>query len=428
MPGESTFADTKTGEVSSINPVTGEPQRVVPAATAKKPYDSPEITEASITGESDIMTSDGSPSLGLWNRFKKAIGFGDKTIDDVLSTAQQNGAIVKELEPGVYEVTQNGVVKYGKITNVPSTEENFDIQTVSIYKDGNPEPVEVTKYYKNSPVAQRTVRDGENLTHIIYDRGSKYGVSYSGYDAKGNKVPGQEQSVSIIYGDEQKVMATYTGEELETALLAPTRNTTDMYASYLLQVDGALSNFSPSSRIVEWQALDGTKHLVSRGRQYKPENFVRTVKAEEVKPYTDFATDTPAFSQKIAEYNEFAKTRNLTIEQDGKKLVFKNEKGNVVREIETTKDGTGVKRDTFYELTRDGEVSQSVTRDGNGKITTRTLNEYRPWWGKACTVTIDYVNGSAHTGLYLNGELTQPKTLTLEQGLSRFQEIAGFIN
>ena len=111
MPGESTFADTKTGEVSSINPVTGEPQRVVPAATAKKPYDSPEITEASITGESDIMTSDGSPSLGLWNRFKKAIGFGDKTIDDVLSTAQQNGAIVKELEPGVYEVTQNGVVK-----------------------------------------------------------------------------------------------------------------------------------------------------------------------------------------------------------------------------------------------------------------------------------------------------------------------------
>ena len=392
-----------------------------------KPYVKPEMTEVSVAPQGEVMASDGYTSTGLWSRFKRAVGIGGKkTLDSVLESARTEGALVEELENGEYRVTQRLKSENGKSVPVGHNAESFRVETVTVYKAGSVEPVEHTKYYNGHSVAQRTVRDGENLTHIIYDRGTKYGVSYSGYDAKGNKVPGQEQSVSIIYGDEQKVLATYTGEDLENAMLAPIHNTTDRYASSLLDVDSALSGFSVNQRILEWQASDGTKYLVESGKRYKPENLTRPVAQENVKEYTDFASETPAYAEKMGEYNEYAKARNLTIEENGNTLQFKNEKGQVVREIYTS-DKRKILKDDFYQLTRNGEITQSVTTDGNGKILSRTLTEYRQWWGKACTVTLDYVKGKAHTGLYLDGELTQPQELTLEQGYSRFRDIAGYI-
>ncbi len=76
-------------------------------------------------------------------------------------------------------------------------------------------------------------------------------------------------------------------------------------------------------------------------------------------------------------------------------------------------------------MNRDGDIVQSATRDGSGKIISRTVNEYRDFWGKACTVTLDYIKGEAHTGLWLNGNLTNQQTVYLENGIALFGNYAG---
>ena len=420
------------GNKMRSNPVTGEPQ--APAAEpAKRSYTKPEMTEAGVKPEGDVLASDGATSTGFWSTVKRAFGFGKtKTLDSVLESARKAGAEVKEIAPGEYQVTQRYQMKSGELQVAGANAEKYHIESVATYKDGSPEPVDVIRYFENylggqDAVVQRTMRDESgNLTHYILDRGTGYGVEYSGYDAKGNKVPGQEQMIRII-DKNNNVLQTYTGEEIENALLAPATNETSRHSQSLLDVRSAVSDHGAGRRIVEWQANGGTKALVSNGKRFVAENFVRPVAADAVQEYTEFSSSTPEFSAKMSEYNEFARTRNLTISEEkvlhGTLLQFKDAKGHVVRSIKS--DGTAVKEETFYELNRDGDVVQSATKDADGNILSRTIIEYRPWWGKASTVTLDYVNGTAESGLYLNGNLTQQKTHDLSTGKSLFRDVAG---
>ena len=404
--------------------------------TDKKAYVTPEITETSAAPQEDVLASDGTSSSGLWSRFKKAIGIdsSNKSLDQVLETARKEGALVEELGNGEYRVTQRKAWKDGKTYNVGAQAKEYHTETVETYKDGNPEPVDVIRYShdnwsnRQEAVVQRTMRDENGVTHYILDRSSGYGVEYSGYDTNGNKVPGKDQIVRVIDKD-NKVLAEYTGEDIENALLVPSRNNTDSHAQPLLDVKHAISNSGISMNIVGWQATDGTGYLISSGQRFKPENFVKPVSEENIQEYTDVTLETPAFSEKSAEYNEFARTRNLTITEEtsdnGKNIQFKDAKGHVVRSVTADKNGTGISTDEFFELNRDGDIVQSATRDGSGKIISRTVNEYRAFWGKACTVTLDYINGEAHSGLWLRGNLTNQQTVNLESGIALFRDYAG---
>jgi hypothetical protein len=51
-----------------------------------------------------------------------------------------------------------------------------------------------------------------------------------------------------------------------------------------------------------------------------------------------------------------------------------------VREIKAESNKQEIKSDTFFQLTKDGEIYQSATRDKNGKIVSRTINEFRQRW------------------------------------------------
>lgn len=404
--------------------------------TDKKAYVTPEITETSAAPQEDVLASDGTSSSGLWSRFKKAIGIdsSNKSLDQVLETARKEGALVEELGNGEYRVTQRKAWKDGKTYNVGAQAKEYHTETVETYKDGNPEPVDVIRYShdnwsnRQEAVVQRTMRDENGVTHYILDRSSGYGVEYSGYDTNGNKVPGKDQIVRVIDKD-NKVLAEYTGEDIENALLVPSRNNTDSHAQPLLDVKHAISNSGISMNIVGWQATDGTGYLISSGQRFKPENFVKPVSEENIQEYTDVTLETPAFSEKSAEYNEFARTRNLTITEEtsdnGKNIQFKDAKGHVVRSVTADKNGTGISTDEFFELNRDGDIVQSATRDGSGKIISRTVNEYRAFWGKACTVTLDYIKGEAHSGLWLRGNLTNQQTVNLESGIALFRDYAG---
>lgn len=404
--------------------------------TDKKAYVTPELTETSTVPQEDVLASDGTSSSGLWSRFKKAIGIdsSNKSLDQVLETARKEGALVEELGNGEYRVTQRKAWKDGKTYNVGAQAKEYHTETVETYKDGNPEPVDVIRYShdnwsnRQEPVVQRTVRGENGVTHYILDRSTGYGVEYSGYDANGNKVPGKDQIVRVIDKD-NKVLAEYSGEDIENALLVPSRNNTDSHAQPLLDVKHAISNSGISMNIVGWQATDGTGYLISSGQRFKPENFVKPVSEENIQEYTDVTLETPAFSEKAAEYNEFARTRNLTITEEtsdnGKNIQFKDAKGHVVRSITADKNGTGISTDEFFELNRDGDIVQSATRDGSGKIISRTVNEYRAFWGKACTVTLDYIKGEAHSGLWLRGNLTNQQTVNLESGIALFRDYAG---
>ena len=356
---------------------------------------------------------------------------GTKTLDMVLNKARKEGAIVENLGNGEYKVTQKHLLRSGEIQPVGSSAEKYDVETVEIYKEGSTEPVEITKYHTGiggeKPVFQKTVRTENGYVHSITDRQTGYGVEYHGYDREGNPVQGQQQAVKII-GKDGSVLAEYTGDDIEAGLLAPRNNTTDDYSGSLLSVRSALSVYGVGQSLVDWQVYDGTKHLVANGQQFNPERFVRPVSEADVQPYTDATTATQAFEPKMAEYNEFAKVRNLTIEESRRSgvplLQFKNSKGYVVREIEAFADQMEVNKDTFYELTSNGEVRQSVVKDRHGKIIQRTITEFRQWWGKASTVTLDYENGVAYSGLYLDGKLTDQNTHDIDTGKSLFANIA----
>ena len=398
------------------------------ASEPKQEYVKPTAEELSIAPENEVLASNGSSSTGLWARLKKAVGLSSKKpLEDVIESARKDGASVEDFGNGEYRIIQRLEFQNGKLVPVGANAKNYSIQTIASYRDGNPEPVDLIKIHSGwmgeEAVVQRTMVDEDgNITHYLLDRKTGYGVEFAGYDRNGEKIAGQEQVVRIINKD-NVVLAEYTGEDIDNARLVPSYNNTDSYSKPLLNVKNAVGDRGFSQNIVEWQATDGTKSIISNGKRFKPENFTRPVPAEEVQAYTDVSSETPAFREKMGEYNEFAKARNLTIEENDNTLVFKNQKGQVVREIYSP-DKNIVQKDTFYELNSNGEITQSATRDGNGNITSRTIIEYRAWWGKASTITLDYVKGEAHSGLYLRGELTNPKTHDLSTGEALFADIA----
>lgn len=398
------------------------------ASEPKQEYVKPTTEELSIAPENEVLASNGSSSTGLWARLKKAVGLSSKkSLEDVIESARKEGASVEDSGNGEYRIIQRLEFQNGKLVPVGANAKNYGIQTIASYRDGNPEPIDLIKIHSGwmgeEAVVQRTMVDEDgNITHYLLDRKTGYGVEFAGYDRNGEKIAGQEQVVRIINKD-NVVLAEYTGEDIDNARLVPSYNNTDSYSKPLLNVKNAVSDRGFSQNIVEWQATNGTKSIISSGKRFKPENFTRPVPAEEVQAYTDVSSETPAFREKMSEYNEFAKARNLTIEENDNTLVFKNQKGQVVREIYSP-DKNIVQKDTFYELNSNGEITQSATRDGNGNITSRTIIEYRAWWGKASTITLDYVKGEAHSGLYLRGELTNPKTHDLSTGEALFADIA----
>ena len=121
--------------------------------------------------------------------------------------------------------------------------------------------------------------------------------------------------------------------------------------------------------------------------------------------------------------------QNLKIEECTenwrKILKFKNSQNQIVREITAESRKTEIKSDTFFQLTKDGDIYQSATRDRNGNIISRTINEFRPWWWKASTVTLDYETKTAESWLYLKWKLTNIKKIDLESWEYMFRDIAG---
>ena len=139
---------------------------------------------------------------------------------------------------GEYRVTQRYQFDKGELKVNGADSEEYSTEKVLTYKDGNPEPIDEIRYKHDNwsnhtlPVVQRTMRDENGVTHYILDRSTGYGVEYSGYDSKGNKVPGKDQIVRVI-GKDNKVLAEYSGEDIENALLAPVHNETDRYSQPL---------------------------------------------------------------------------------------------------------------------------------------------------------------------------------------------------
>ncbi len=139
---------------------------------------------------------------------------------------------------GEYRVTQRYQFDKGELKVNGADSEEYSTEKVLTYKDGNPEPIDEIRYKHDNwsnhtlPVVQRTMRDENGVTHYILDRSTEYGVEYSGYDSKGNKVPGKDQIVRVI-GKDNKVLAEYSGEDIENALLAPVHNETDRYSQPL---------------------------------------------------------------------------------------------------------------------------------------------------------------------------------------------------
>ncbi len=363
----------------------------------------------------------------IWKQVTGKISSQNKTvtIDEVIQEARKQGALVEEIAPGEYKISQKIKFNDGKAVPAGHDATEYSIETVATYKNGNAEPAEVVRYHKNEPVVQiATMDDSGNVTLSLYDRQTELGVEFCGYNRAGEKVAGQKQTVRIINKD-NKVLKEYTGEDVENARLVPRRNTTDEYSAPLLNVERAVDNYGLHQNIVEWQAIDGTEYLISSGKQYKPENYTRALPKDKINTnYQNVTSECPAFAEKMGEYNEYAKARNLTIEESGSCLLFKNEKGKVVREI--TSDGQKILRDRYIKLDYRGNEVQSCVTDGNGNILERTVTEYRQWWGKASTITLDYRTGKAHSGLYLDGKLTQPETHELEQGIALFRTIAGY--
>ena len=350
--------------------------------------------------------------------------------------------MVQDNGNGIYKVSQKYVFDDGKMKPVGSDAEEYRIAIVSEYKAGSSEPVDVIRYSNNSYgnvslVVQRTIKaDDGSVTHYLLDH-SKNGINieYSGYDYTGKKVQGKEQAVRIIDKD-NNVLAEYKGEDIENALLAPSPYSTDNFYNRiqsLLDVDYALSYSQRGGVSLNPEGYSNfIEHInaaVSRGDCFKPEGFIKQVPLKQMQHYVAPLTPTPIFGSFLHEYNYYAKSRNLRISETVNKngehvLSFTDNNKNVVREVVASPDGELILKDTFNQLNSDGEIVQSATKNGDGEIISRTFNEFRQHWGKASTITLDYKNGTAHSGLYQNGKLTNTQTHDLKTGIALFRIIA----
>lgn len=359
----------------------------------------------------------------------------NNNLNNILNEAKKNWALVEELEAWKYQITQKQKMLHGKLMDVDYNSDDFYVKVVSRYdeKSLEPKPTDEIKYYHNimwwdNPVVKRKVRDEDGIKYYILDRWTKLGVEFSWYDETWNKIPNKEQSVRILWEDNRTIQI-YKWEDIENALLVPNTNESDRYSNNLLDISTVLGDNSITRRIVDWQANDWTKYLIQAWQRFKPENFVKTEELDDSEEYVEFYTQTPAFKGKLEDYNEFAKSKNLKIEESTEKwrqvLKFKNLENQVVREIIVESKKTEIKFDTFFQLTKDWDIYQSATRDKNGNIISRTINEFRPWWWKASTVTLDYENKKATSWLYLKWKLTDIKNIDLESWEYMFRDIAG---
>jgi len=355
-------------------------------------------------------------------------------IETILAQAKKNWALVEEIKPWEYQVTQKQEMIHGKLSNINYNVDKYYVKIVSHYKEDSitpNKPIDEIRYYNDmwheSPVVKRIIRDWNDISLYILDRWNKLWVEFSWYDEKWNKVPNKEQTVRILW-ENNKTIQIYTWEDIENALLVPENNSTDRYSHTLLDVKNVISDNAITQRIVDWQANDWTKYLIQAWQWFKPENFLRVDESANSQEFSDFVTNTPCFIKNIADYNEFAKLRNLKIEECSENwnqiLKFKNSDDQVVREIKAESNKQEIKSDTFFQLTKDGEIYQSATRDKNGNIISRTINEFRPFWWKASTVTLNYEKRKATSWLYLKWKLTNAEEVDLEYWEYLFRNIA----
>lgn len=377
------------------------------------------------------------PSRKIINKLRnRAYNIIEKNsgIEAILAKAKKNWALVEEIKPWEYQVTQKQEMMNGKLSNLNYNANEYYVKVVSKYRENSPtpnKPIDEIKYYNymwvELPVVKRTMRNWDDIKLYILDRWTKLWIEFSWYDEKWNKVPNKEQTVRILW-ENNKTIQIYTWEDIENALLVPENNSTDRYSHTLLDVKNIISNTSISRRIVEWQANDWTKYLIQAWQQFKPESFSKIDKSISSQEFSDFASDTQCFIKNLKNYNEYAKLRNLKIEECSEKwkqvLKFKNSDNQVVRYIEAEANNQEIKNDIFYQLTKNGEIYQSATRDKDGNIISRTINEFRPWRWKASTVTLDYIKRKATTWLYLNWKLTNIKNVDFEYGEYLFRDIA----
>ena len=364
------------------------------------------------------------------------------SLESVLRDAKAKWDLVEEIASWEYQVSQKQDMKWEKLSHIDYSSADYYVKTVSSYKKDSPEPTkpfEETKYYYDKyfgfgedsldPVIKKIIRNADGIKYYIFDQLTGLGVEFSWYDEKWNKIPGQEPMVCILWKD-RKIIKTYTWEDIENALLVPALNETDKYSRRLLDIKRVLSNHSFSGRVLDWQADSWTESLVKAWKKFNPENFISIKELDNTQEYVDFVTNTAAFIENLPNYNEFAKLRNLSIEESMENwkqvLRFKNSKDYVVREIIADSKKWWIKSDTFFQLTVDGDVYQSATRNGKGEIVSRSIVEFRStffWVWKERTVTLDYEHKKAKSWLYVNWELTN----THEMDIIYWEEEFGFI-
>ncbi len=334
---------------------------------------------------------------------------GVKTLDDILAKAQKNGAEVTEINPGVYEVKQKSEMRHGDLKNIDYLNGKYDRVTTTTYKDGSTAPTSIKRDYFDSyhrrkkPQTVTTQFNDDGIVHTYKDASSGYKIEYRGYDANGNKLSKDSPNIKI-FDENNSLVNEFSGQEIEDALLVKPWSASDEYTQPLLDVKNALSDRGPGE-IVPWQVKDA-HYFISNGEQYNPINFVREVEPEALQPYKAYTTETPAFKQKIKDYNNYAQTRNLTIEEvsvnGSPVLEFKNAEGQVVRSV----DGkSGI--ETFTEYSGN-KVRQSAIIDADGNITKRTMNCYPPFFKEpTASVELDFVNNKSIL-TDLNGKRERP--------------------
>lgn len=355
-------------------------------------------------------------------------------IEATLAKAKKNWALVEKIKQWEYQVTQKQEMIDGKLSNISYDSNSYYVKIISHYKENSStpsKPIDEIRYYNNmwheSPVVKRTTREWDSITHYVLDRWTKLWIEFSWYDEKWNKIPNKEQTIRILWENNETIQS-YTWEEIENALLVPENNSTDTNSHTLLDVKNVITDKSFTQRIVDRQASEWTKYLIQAWQQFKPENFSKIEKSTSSQEFTDFVTNTPCFINNIAEYNEYAKLRNLKIEELkenwNQTLKFKNSNEQVVREIKAKSNKQEIKSDTFFQLTKDGDIYQSATRDKSGNIISRTINEFRPQRWKASTVTLNYEKENATSWIYLKWKLTDVKDVDFAHWEYLFRNIA----
>ena len=309
--------------------------------------------------------------------------------EKLLQKAEKEGSAIEQVEGGV-NITSEFIWKNGELHRIACGTAEAQLTEVAFHETGNKVPSMITRYAKRNPVAQRMIREGGTIKHYILDRTSGYGVEYLGYNQLGDAISDSKQVVNII-NSEGTVLKTYVGEEIENALLVKEWASHDSYSKRLLDVREAVGDYW-TDNIVGWQATDGTREMVNAGKRFIPETAIR--------PYTDFVPKADVFSSRLTELNDYARSRNLIIEEitegGAPKLIFKNDAGQILRTV--TADGTS----TFNKFNGDGKLIESAVRDAGGKISSRSVNEYRAFWNR-CTgsATIDYTkNQITHTDIH----------------------------